>query len=472
MKNKGKLIREIGFWTAIAVVISNMIGTGIFTITGFMAADVPDPIWIIGLWVLGGFIALMGALTVAELGAMLPFAGGDYIYIHNGYGPFWAYLTGWMSFFVGFSAPIAASAIAFMEYISFFTPSLSPLQFYNIDIGIISLKVSWGHFFAVLVIFLFAGFHYAGLKASKLVQNSITSLKILFILIVIGASFLWGNGNWQHFNKNFIDNPTSISLTKAGVSLIFVMFAYSGWNAASYIAGEIKNPGKNIPRSLIIGTLVVMLLYLLLNMVYFYALPINEMKGVLRIGSESMNALFGSSVSSFTTVIFAVSILACLSAMVFIGPRVYYAMAEDNLFFKKFKEVHPVFKTPSKAILLQAGWSSVLLISGTFDQLLTYASFILMGFSAMTVSTVYILRKKLPNAERPYKTFGYPISPVIFIIMSIWMMTYTVIERPFESLFGILTILAGIPFYIIFTKRNIKHIMLFYLKKLLTPFVR
>jgi len=456
MKNKGKLIRGVGFWTATAVIISNMIGTGIFSITGFMASDIPDPIFIIGLWILGGFIALMGALAVAELGAMLPFAGGDYIYIHNSYGPFLAYMTGWMSFFVGFSAPIAIAAIAFMEYISNFTPILSPLQVHNIDIGIVSLKVSLGHFFAVIVIFIFAGFHYAGLKVSKFVQNSITSLKVIFILTVIVASFLWGKGNWEHFSKNLIDNVPSISLTKAGVSLIFVMFAYSGWNAASYIAGEIKNPGKNLPRSIITGTLAVTLIYLLLNLVYSYALPINEMKGVVDIGAESMNALFGSSTSSITTVCFAVSILACMSAMIFIGPRVYYAMAEDNLFLKKFKEVHPIFKTPSKAILLQAGWSSVLLISGTFEQLLTYASFILMGFSAMTVSAVYILRKKLPDAERPYKAFGYPITPAIFIIMSIWMMTYTVIERPFESLFGILTILAGIPFYIIFTGK-LKH---------------
>ncbi len=439
MKNKGKLIRGVGFWTATAVIISNMIGTGIFTITGFMASDIPDPIFIIGLWILGGFIALMGAFAVAELGAMLPFAGGDYIYIHNSYGPFWAYMTGWMSFFVGFSAPIAISAIAFMMYINNLTPSLSNLQ----------LRI-----FAILVIFLFAGLHYAGLKVSKFVQNSITSLKVIFILTVIGASFLWGKGNWGHFSENLIDNVPSISLTKAGVSLIFVMFAYSGWNAASYLAGEIKNPGKNLPKSIITGTLAVTLIYLLLNLVYSYALPINEMKGVVDIGADSMNALFGSSISIITTIGFAVSILACMSAMIFIGPRVYYAMAEDNLFFKKFKEVHPIFKTPSKAILLQAAWSSVLLISGTFEQLLTYASFILMGFSAMTVSAVYILRRKLPDAERPYKAFGYPISPAIFIIMSIWMMTYTVIERPFESIFGILTILAGIPFYIIFTKKN------------------
>ena len=440
MKNKGKLIRGIGFWTAIAIVISNMIGTGIFTITGFMASDIGDPIWIIGLWVLGGFIALMGALAVAELGAMLPFAGGDYIYLHNSYGPFWAYMTGWMSFFVGFSAPIAISAIAFMVYISNFTPNLSNFQ----------LRI-----FAILVIFLFAGFHYAGLKVSKFVQNSITSLKVIFILTIIGASFLWGNGNWEHFNKNLIDSAASISLSKVGVSLIFVMFAYSGWNAASYIAGEIKNPGKNLPRAIIAGTLTVTLIYLLLNLMYFYALPINEMKGVIDIGAESIKALFPDNliVSSFTTVGFGVSILACLSAMVFIGPRVYYAMAEDNLFFKKFKEVHPVFKTPSKAILLQAGWSSILLISGTFEQLLTYASFILMGFLAMTVSAVYILRRKLPNAERPYKAFGYPITPAIFIIMSGWMMTYTLIEHPFESLFGIITVLAGIPFYIIFTRK-------------------
>ncbi len=454
MENSGKLSRGFGFWTATALVVSNMIGTGIFTITGFMANDIPDPFWIISLWIIGGFIALMGAFVVAELGAMLPFAGGDYVYISRSYGPFWAYLSGWMSFFVGFSAPIAAAAIAFMEYLSFFAPVLSPLSFYSIDIGFISLKVSWGHFIAVLVIFLFAGFHYAGLKTSKYVQNGITSLKVFFILIIIAISFLWGNGSWQNFDKISTSSFTGLSFSKAGVSLIFVMFAYSGWNAVSYIAGEIKNPGKNIPRSIIAGTSFVILMYLLLNLLYLYALPIDEMKGVLRIGSESMHALFGTSITSFTTVIFAVSIIACMSAMLVIGPRIYYAMAEDNLFFKKFKDVHPVFKTPSKAIMLQAGWSSVLLISGTFDQILAYASFILMGFSAVNVSAIYILRRKLKNIERPYRAFGYPYTPAIFIIMSVWMMVYTLIERPFESIFGILTILAGIPFYFVFTRKN------------------
>lgn len=455
MKNNSLLPRELGFWTATAIIISNMIGTGIFTITGFMAQDIPNPYWIIGLWIFGGFIAMMGALTIAELGAMLPLAGGDYIYIHYSYGQFWAYLSGWISFFVGFSAPIAASALAFTEYLSYLYPPLSPLKFHSINIGILSLKLSWGHLFAISSIFLLAFLHCAGLKSSKFIQNSITSVKVLFILSIIFASFLLGNGNWQHLSKNFYDPTASISLTKAGVSLIFVMFAYSGWNAASYIAGEMKNPGKNLPRAIIFGTAVVIILYLLLNLVYLYALPVDKMKGVLRIGSESMDALFGSSISSFSTIIFAVSLLACLSAMVFVGPRIYYAMAENNLFFKTFKDIHPVFKTPTKSILLQAGWASILLISGTFDQILTYASFILMGFSALTVSAVYNLRRKYPDKERPYKAFGYPFSPIIYLVMSIWMMTYTVIGRPKEALWGILTILAGIPFYIIFTKNSL-----------------
>ena len=452
MNSNKKLSREIGFWTAIAIIISNMIGTGIFTITGFMAQDVPNPYWIIGLWTLGGIISLMGALTVAELGVLLPFAGGDYQYIHKGYGPLWAYISGWISFFVGFSAPIAAAALAFSEYISYFAPSLSPLEPYKVNMGLLTLNISWGHLLSISMIFIFALFHSAGLKTSKIVQNSITLLKVLFIVIIIAAGFLWGKGNWEHFT-GFISRADT-SLPKAGVSLIFVMFAYTGWNAAGYIAGEIKNPAKTIPRAFIIGTLTVTILYILLNIIYIYALPVNEMQGVLRIGSESMTALFGPSVTSVTTVFFAVSILACISAMVLIGPRVYYAMAEDNLFFHKFKEVHPRFKTPAKAIMLQSVWASVLLLSGTFYQILTYASFVLIGFSAVTVSSVYILRRKYPDKERPYKTFLYPLSPAIFIIMALWMMIYTLLERPAESFYGILTILAGIPFYIVFTKKQ------------------
>lgn len=454
MNQEQQLSRGLGIWTATAVVIANMIGTGIFTITGFMTADIHSPLLILGLWIAGGVIALMGAFAVAELGAMLPFAGGDYIFCLHSYGPFWAFMSGWISLLVGFSAPIAAAALGIVEYLGFYFPALSPMSVTPTFVGPMKVYLSWSHLLAIFFICLLAGFHYTGLRTSRIVQNSITAVKVTFIISIITLGFLFGTGSWEHFITNpDIVNSSSV-LPKTAVSLIFIMFAYSGWNAAAYIAGEIRNPEKVIPRSLILGTSIVAVLYILLNVIYFYALPIDKMTNVVRIGAEALSALFGAKVANLTNVIFVVSMTGCLSAMVFIGPRVYYAMAKDNLFFKSFRNVHPKFQTPGTAIILQAIWSSLLVISGTFDQLLVYAGFILTVFISLTVGAVYVLRFKRPDLPRPYKTWGYPVTPAIFLLTCIWTIFYTIAGRPWESILGLLTVVLGVPFYLYFTRKK------------------
>jgi APA family basic amino acid/polyamine antiporter len=445
------LSRHLGLWTAVAVVVANMIGTGIFTITGFMARDVPHPLLILGLWLIGGLIALCGALSVGELGAMLPYAGGEYVYLKRGYGPLWGYLAGWISFCVGFSAPIAAAGIAVSEYTAYFLPALSPLKTVTLHLGPAAFKLSWGQVVAVGVIFAFGGIHYFGLKSSRMVQVGITALKITLLFLFVLAGIYVGRGHWGNLTIGVVGE---LSPARMGVSLIFVMYAYSGWNAATYIAGEIKNPGRNLPRALILGTVTVILLYLGFNLFYLLALPLENLAGVVRVGSESALALFGPGITGIMTVIFIISLLACVSAMVFVGPRVYYAMAKDNLFFGTFRRVHPKFATPDRAILLQVVWSAVLVLAGTFEQLLTYASFMLMFFSALNVGTVYVLRRKLPDLKRPYKAWGYPWTPLIFIVMTVWMMAYTLFERPTESLLGLLTLVVGIGLYFIFQRSS------------------
>lgn len=453
MGQSSGLMRGFGFWTASAVVVGDMIGSGIFSTTGFIAADIPDPLWILMLWFIGGVIALMGAFSVAELGAMLPFAGGDYVYCYHGYGRFPAFMSGWISFLVGFSAPIAAAAIAVVEYAGFYLPWLSPMTATPISLGPISLYISWGHFAAITLIFIFAYVHFSGVKTSKIIQNSISALKVLLIFGIIIAAFASARGSWSHFVQTGADQSFSFQLSKSGVALIFITFAYTGWNAASYIAGEIKNPGWVIPRALMLGTGFVTVLYVLLNIIYFYALPADQMAGVVRIGAEATKTLFGEGIANFTTAMFIIIMLGCLSSMIFIGPRVYYAMAKDNLFFKRFQSIHPRYQTPHTAIWLQATWASILVLSGRFDQILIYAGFILSIFMSLTVAAVFVLRWKQPNNERPYKTWGYPITPFIFILSCLWIVVYSISDRPVESLLGLITIAAGIPFYLYFAKK-------------------
>jgi basic amino acid/polyamine antiporter, APA family len=451
----GDLLRQIGFFSATILVVSNMVGTGIFTTSGFIMAELGDPLILMLCWLCGGIFALCGALCYGELGAKFPHAGGEYVFLRESFGKTMGFLSGWISLIVGFSAPIAAAAIAFATYLfSAFgvTPGgVAPVILFGVQVANVSLT----NLTAVAAIVLFSLLHYYSLLAGARIQNILTISNFVLVIGFIGAGFAFGNGSFSHFAASY--GTRMFSAETFAVSLIFVSFAYSGWNAAAYLGGEITDPRKNIPLSLVVGTVLVTGLYLLLNAVYIYALPADQMKGVMDIGALSARFLFGENFSRFLSVAVALGILSAVSAMIMTGPRVYYAMAKDGIFFPRLARVNPEKHTPAPSIALQAAIACVMVITATFNTLLMYIGFTLSLFAMMTVIGMMRIRKTRPDLDSEYKTFGYPVTPLLFIAGNLWIVFYMVKSRPLNSLFGLATIAAGLLVYAYFAWKRKKR---------------
>lgn len=440
------LQRKLGLFPATNIVVANMIGAGIFTTSGLLMAGLNNPLLMLGLWLVGGIIALCGALSYGELGAAMPGAGGEYLFLSRLFHPVFGFLSGWVSFIVGFSAPIAASALGFSEYFTRALPVI-PEQFEKwglMDTG--ATKT----FLAVLVILIFTMIHYRGIKSGALVQNILTVLKVSLIVFLLLAGFLSGNGDLGHFNSGGGVAPGLAGWKTIGLSLMWIMFAYSGWNASTYLGAEIKNPLRTLPRSLIFGTGIVIIIYLLVNTLYVYSIETNEMKGVISIGGLAMGKLFGPSADTLFSLLIAFALFSSLSAFIIIGPRVYYSMAKDGLFFKAVAKIHPRFQVPSNSILLQGLIAVIMALSGTFEQVLTYMGFALGLFPLLTVTGVFRQRKINPAAPR---LPGYPFTQILYIAAGVMILVLSYMERPAESSIATLTVLIGIPAYYLF-KRN------------------
>jgi len=432
------LIREIELFSATMLVVANMVGTGIFTTSGFIMEELQNPWAMLLCWFVGGIFALCGALCYGELGAMFPRAGGEYVFLRESLGKCMAFLSGWISLIVGFSAPIAASAIAFSTY--FFRMIQVPPSWRSVTL------------LAILVIIIFSMVHYHSLSLGTRVQNILTVFKISLIVILVMMGFWLGRGSISHFSS-----PVDFSLLlqeRFAVSLIFVYFAYSGWNAAAYLGSEIKNPTRNIPLALFLGTILVMCLYLFLNVTYIYALNVEQMSGVLEIGTKATVSLFGKGIAKYFTGAIAITILSSLSAMIMTGPRVYYAMAKDGVFLDLFGKVNRSHKTPSYSIFLQSGIAIVMVITASFDKLLLYIGFTLSLFAMLTVLGMMILRFRKPYVERSYKTLGYPVTPLLFILGNVWIIYFSIVKRPISSLFGLGTITLGLLIYFYFRREK------------------
>lgn len=430
------LPRRIGWFTAACVLIGNVVGTGIFTTTGFMARDLGHPGLILSIWLMGGLIALAGALSYSELGTALPVAGGEYVYLHRAYGPFIGFLSGWTSFSVGFSAAIAAGAMSFAAYFL----ELIPLgDDGGVPSAIVGLALLWS----------ITGFHLGGIGAGGFLQRILTLMNIGAIAALITAGLMVGEGDWAHLWLPDARATPSIGLSL--VSLIFALYAYSGWNAAVYLAGEVTEPARTIPRALIGGTLFVTILYLALNGFYFYALPVTDLADppLLPVANKVAVALLGSDAARLVSTMLCLSIAGAMSAMVWAGPRVYYAMAKDGLIPAYFCRTSGARGTPTYAILLQSLWASILILSGSFERLVIYSGTVLTIFSALAVGAVLILRRIEPDLPRPYRTPFYPLVPGFFILMSVVIVWYALHERPLEGGLGIVTVLAGTPLYLI-----------------------
>jgi len=441
------LAGRVTAFTAACVLVSNMVGTGIFGTTGFMAADLGSPGIILALWILGGVFALFGAFSYGELAAAFPRSGGEYVYIREAYGPLWGFLSGWTSLTIGFSAAIASSAYLFADHLRELVPALMAIGGGKSAGGGIPLV-------EVSMVWILTLIHVAGVGAGGFAQRLLTVLKIgaLVALVLLGISV--GEGDWQNLATTDVD--VSFGLGTALVAFMFVTFSFTGWNAATYIAGEVKNPQRNVPRSMVGGVLAVTALYVALNTVYLYALPMSALASqpVDLVGHKTAWALFGPDSGRWFTLMVAVSIVGAASAMIWAGPRVYYAMAVDGLFPKALGRTASHTGVPRNAIVLQGIWITVLVLSGTFETLVLYATFVLIFFSALAVSSVFVLRLRRPDLPRLYRVWAYPWVPAAYLVLSFAILWAALQIRPTESLWGVATVAAGFPVYLWMARRN------------------
>lgn len=436
------------------LIAGDMIGIGIFVTTGVIAATLPSSGGVLLVWTLGGLLALAGALTCAELSASLPYAGGDYVYIREAYGKLLGFLSGWSSFLVTFSGAIAFLAVGFTGFLAFFFPVLGGERaFFPASFAGLSVNINAGTLCSLAVVALISTLHCVGVRQGAVAQNIVSSLKIGSLLGIIVLGALFGRGDAAHFTPLFDWEKVSNASVFAA-AFIPVIFAYSGWNAVIYIAGEVKEPERNLPRALLLANLIVIVLYLAINVVYIYGIPVTEMKGVLRVSEAATTALFGYQTSAWITALITVSILGALNAVTMLGPRIYYAMARDGIFFKSLARVHPTFGTPANAIVLQGLWACLLIVTGTFGALFTYVSVIITLFSALTVGSVVVLRWKRPDLKRPYRVKGYPAVPLLFIAAHLWIVWGSLTEKPLDSLLGLIIVLLGVPAYFFWRGRS------------------
>lgn len=435
---------KIGLRSATALVIANMIGAGIFTTTGYQVSDLGDPVVILVLWALGGVLAFCGALCYAELGAAMPHSGGEYVYLRETLGPLFGFMSAFVSLVAGFSAPIAAALKGFVSYTFHPFPSLEePLD--------ALFGLTGQDLLAALLVWILVAIHMRHLKVGFGFNDLVTLFKVAGIGAILVAAVMFGKGDWSHLTtpaKAIVRPEGEAFWMASATSLVFVMFCYTGWNASAYVASELREPQKKLPQSLLLGTLVVMVLYLGLNMVYFYGAGSDALAGEAEVGLLAARNLFGPVGSSLVTLVMAVSILASASAMVIAGPRVYFAFAKDFKPLSMFASINSNTGIPSRALLLQGAVTTLLVFSGRIDQIQQYAGFTLGLFSCLAVSCVFVLRWKAPNLERPFRTWGYPVTPLLYLLGSGWMMIWAFRGRPAESSLSLATVfLGGLLFY-------------------------
>jgi basic amino acid/polyamine antiporter, APA family len=450
------LERKLGPLDAAAIVVSNVIGSGIFFVPILVAGLVPSALGMLGLWLLGGVLAFAGAMAYAELAALRPRAGGEYVYLRDAYGPVAAFLTGWTSFVAGFSGAIAASAVGLAEYIGRFVPAAADrTPWLTIPLPFAPLVVTPQSLVAITAIAGLSIVHISGLGPGRLVHNFLATLKVLALVLFVALGLSLGHGSFAHLTAT---HTVPAPATGWLVALIPIMFSYSGWNAAAYVAEEIKNPGRNVPIALALGTGAVVLLYLALNALYLYALPPAELASLLSQGKGLTDVvaqrLFGGVTGTLLALLTIVSIAASISAMVLAGPRVYYAMARDGVFPHAVARVHPRFHTPAIAIATQAVWSSVLVLSGTLAGLVNYTGFAVMLFAGVAVMAVFVLRWREPSVSRPFSAWGYPFAPAIFVMASLFMVGYNLYTNQFGERWGLTVIAAGLPLYFVFARKK------------------
>jgi APA family basic amino acid/polyamine antiporter len=449
---RGALERRLGPLDAAAIIISNVIGGGILFTPPQVAALVPGAALFLSTWFAGGALAFAGAMAYAELAALRPRAGGEYVYLRAAFGPAAAFLTGWTSFVAGFSGAIATSAVVMVFYLGRFMPAVAnttPWFALSIIPRLIVFKVSPQTLTAVAIIAVMAWLHRRGVGPGRVVSDLLAALKVTAFVLFIGIGFSIGSGSIAHLAEQAPVAPAGWLL-----ALIPVMFTYSGWNAASYVAEEIRDPGRNVPRALALGTGVVVAIYVLMNALYLYVIPASELAAIKgSVLDVIADRLLGSAAGNVMAVVSIISLAASISAMTFAGPRVYYAMARDGLFFARAADVHPRYRTPGASIVAQAAWSSLLVLTATADALVNYTGFAILLFSGIAVVSLFVLRRREPDAARPFRAWGYPVAPAIYALASAAILVNGLLRAPGPDGAGALIIAAGLPAYAVFRRR-------------------
>ena len=442
-----QLVRGLSLLDSVMLMVGGIIGSGIFLTAGQIATAVHKPLLFFAVWLLGGLISLLACFAFAEMAAMYPEAGGQYVYLREAYGEFPAFLYGWMIFTVGQSGTIAALAVGFAEYFGAILPFASA---HKPIVTVLGWALTRGEVVSTAVIILLTSINVLGLKRGSALVNVATWAKFAAMGAFVLLGLAIGKGSWSNYSVSLpLDQPASISHTISGlgVALIAVFWAYDGWVYITWVSGEIKNPQKVLPRALLLGILLVGFIYLSVNFVYLYALPITQVANETTIAQAAAVTLFSSNAARWLGATIALSCFGAASSAILCSARVSYAMARDGAFFHAMGRVHPKYRTPAFSLVAVSAWSIVLALSGSYDQLYTYVMFMMVLSYVAGVAALFVLRRKRPGVPRPYRCTGYPYLPALYLLMAGAWALNSVVTRPKETLIGIAIVFLGAPFY-------------------------
>jgi APA family basic amino acid/polyamine antiporter len=494
-----EFVKGLGLTSSTMLVMGSMIGSGIFIVSSEIAREVNSPALLIAAWVVSGFMTIVGALSYGELAAMMPRAGGQYVYLREALGPLWGFLYGWTLFLVIQTGTIAAVGVACGKFLGVFFPSVSSsnwiLHFYKAPaihlgpmvLGNMDVGLNTQNLVAIIVVVLLSVINIFGIRTGALIQNIFTIAKAsaLFGLVILGfaigrngpallANFhgnFWRNAGFgsEHAVQVGVGGPTVLvgMLTIVAIAQVGSLFSSDAWNNVTFTAGEVKNPRRNLPLSLALGTGTVIALYIACNFIYLNVLPLDGVqhgatvleRGIKyatedRVGSAVMTQMFGSLGGALMAVAILISSFGCDNGLILSGARVYYAMAKDGLFFRRVSRLHPGYKTPAVSLMVQMVWTCILCLSGTYGQLLDYIIFAVLVFYILTILGLFVLRRTHPNAERPYRAIGYPVLPAIYIVMAVFIDIVLLRYKPQYTWPGLFIVLLGIPVYFVWSRRD------------------
>jgi APA family basic amino acid/polyamine antiporter len=455
--HKPSLIRGLGLLDSVLLLVSGIIGSSIFLTAKDIATPLPQPVLFILVWVLGALISLCACFAFAELGSMFPDSGGQYIYLREAYGDLVAFLYGWMLFAVANGGSIAALSVASAAYVGEVIPFVSQ---HHVVFSLFRIAVTRAHLLGLVLIAILTWVNVVGLRWGALLQNISTWTKFVAMAAFVGLGFVIGKGHWSNFHSN--GTPLSVGLgpgaliSALGVGLIAVFWAYDGWVYITWVAGEVKEPRKNVPRAMVLGVLAVAVIYIAMNLTYMYALPLDQIAQHETIAHAAAAVLFSPGAAIWLSLMIAISCFSAAATCTLSGARVYLAMAQDGVFFKRMAEIHPKWRTPAFSLIGQGIWAAALTLSGRYDQLYTYVIYGMVLSYTLTVIALFWLRWKRPDIPRPYRCTGYPWLPAIYVLIgSAWTLN-TIFTRPTEAFWGTAIVVIGVPFYLFWKWSNRK----------------